>query len=227
MMMKPLLAALLASVAVAATGCGGGGGREAAGGSATCAFIPSFHGHRYSGVRVNVAPVAGRRLGVAHTPPCDDTGGSLPATSGERLPVAELPGVSTSVALVVLGMDDTLLVRDANRLPEEIRRLMRVPACASSRRLTLEGPWLGILQPNGGTELDMVPPYDVSVRVTRSSESRYLRASLAVRVPAVLGRPLSRHDVRTSLWKGGSISLTVACHDGRYVATTTTAAPPA
>jgi Family of unknown function (DUF6281) len=230
MTMKPLLTALLASFAVAAAGCGGGGAREAVGGSGTCAFVASFHGHRYFGLLVHVAPAAGRRLGTAQMPPCDDTGGALPAAPGERLRVAELPGVPSSVALVVLGFDDTLLVRDTrhpDHLPNEVTRLLHPPACAAGDSpLTLEGPWTGILGADGKTEVDLVPPYDLSLRVQRSSAQRYLRATLDVRVPAELGRPLTRSDVRTSLWKGGTISLTVACRDGRYIATNVTAAPP-
>jgi Family of unknown function (DUF6281) len=227
MTMKPLLTALLASFVVAAAACGGGGAREAVGGSASCAYVATFRGHTYSGVTVHVAPVAGRRLGAAQFPPCDDTGGSLPAAPAERVAVAELPGVPSSVALVVVGQDDVLLVRDPKRLTAEIRRLMRAPVCAAGDSpLTLEGPWLGILQPDGKTEVDLAPPYDVSLRVQRSSAPRYLRAALDVRVPAELGRPLTRRDVHTSLWKGGAIALTVACRDGRYIATNVTAAPP-
>ncbi len=226
MTMKPLLAGLLAAFAVAAAGCSGGAA-ETVGGSGDCAYIVTFNGHRYWGVTVQVAPVPGRRLGAAKFPPCDDTGGSLPAGPSERVPVAELPGVASSVALVVLGQDDVLLVRDPKRPPAEVRRLMQAPACASDDSpLTLEGPWLGILQPDGNTELDLVPPYDLSLRVHRSSAPRYLRAALDVRVPAELGRPLTHRDISTSLWKGGTIALTVACRNGRYIATDVTAAPP-
>ena len=127
MTMKSLPAGLLASVVVAATGCSGSGVHAAVGGSASCAYIATFRGHTYSGVTVHVAPVAGRRLGAAQFPPCDDTGGSLPAGPGERMAVAKLPGVPSSVALVVLGQDHVLLVRDPKRLPAEVQRLMRAP----------------------------------------------------------------------------------------------------
>jgi hypothetical protein len=227
MMTKPLLVALLASFAVAAAGCAGGGAHAAAGGSGDCAYIATFKGHTYSGVAIQVAPVAGRRLGAAQLPPCDDTGGSLPAGPGERLRVAELTGVPSSAALVILGKDDLLLVLHPKQPPAEVRRLMRAPACAAGDSpLTLEGPWLGILQPDGSTEVDLAPPYDLSLRVKRSSAPRYLRAALDVRVPAGLGRPLTRRDVRTSLGNGGTVALTVACRDGRYVATNVSAAPP-
>ena len=226
MTMKPLAALLLASFAVAAAGCGGGA-RTAVGGSADCAYIATFHGHSYSGVAVAIAPVPGRRLGAAHLPPCDDTGGAIPPGPGERLPVAELRGVPSSVALVVLGHDDLVLVRDPKRLPKEVRRLMHAPACTAGKRpLELAGTWTGILQADGKTEVDMVPPYDVSLRVRRSSAPRYLGAALRVRVPAELGRPLTRRDLRASLWKGGTITLTVTCRDGGYVATQVSAAPP-
>jgi Family of unknown function (DUF6281) len=226
MRMKPLLPALVAAFAVAAAGCGSSHTHIVGGGSRDCAYIATFNGHTYSGVAVQVTPIPGRRLGAATVAPCDDTGGSLPAGPGERVPVAELPGVPSSVALVVLGQDDGVLVRDPKRPPAEVRRLMRAPACASADSpLTLEGPWLGILQPDGKTEVDLVPPYDLSLRVLRSSAPRYVRAALDVRVPAELGRPLTHRDISTSLWRGGTIALTVACRDGRYLATDVTAAP--
>ena len=128
MTMRPLLTALLASFAVAAAGCGGTSAHEAVGGSGDCAYIAMFHGHTYSGVAIRVAPVPGRRLGAAQFPPCDDTGRSLPTEPRRRVPVAELPGVPSSVALVVLGQDHVLLVRDPHRLPDTIRRLVHPPA---------------------------------------------------------------------------------------------------
>lgn len=223
---KPLVAVLLASLAAA--GCAGGGGHAAVGGAGACAFVATFHGHRYTGLAVQVAPVAGRRLGAAHTPPCNDTGGSLPTDPGQRLPVAELPGVPSSVALVVVGMDDTLLVRHPKRLPDQVRRLLHAPRCADSDSpLTLEGPWTGILQANGETEVDLAPPYDVTLRVARSSAPRYMRALIDVRVTQQLGRPISRRDIRASLWKGGTIALTATCSGGRYMATHVSTAPPA
>jgi hypothetical protein len=228
MMIKPLAAALLASFAVAAAGCGGGGARAAVGGSGDCAYIATFQGRSYTGVSVRIAPVPGKPLGAAHLPPCDDTGGALAPGPGERVPVAELPGVPSSVALVVLSQDDLVLVRDPKRLPDEVRRLLRAPACAAGDGpLTLSGPWIGILQPGGGTEVDMAPPYDVSLRVRDASADRYVGAMLDVRVPAALGKPLTRADLRASLWNGGTITVTATCRGGRYIATQVTAAPPA
>ena len=96
MTMKSLPAGLLASVVVAATGCSSSGVHAAVGGSASCAYIATFRGHTYSGVTVHVAPVAGRRLGAAQFPPCDDTGGSLPAGPGERVAVATVIDVKRS-----------------------------------------------------------------------------------------------------------------------------------
>jgi hypothetical protein len=37
-------------------------------------------------------------------------------------------------------------------------------------------------------------------------------------VPASLGRPLTEHDIHTSLDKGGSITITATCAGGRYIA---------
>ncbi len=132
MTIKPLRTALLASIAAVAAGCGGSTAHEAVGGSGDCAYIATFHGHTYSGITIRVAPVPGRRLGAAQFPPCDDTGGSLPAGPRQRVPVAEFPGVPSSVALVVLGQNHVLLVRDPHRLPAEVRRLMHSTASHAS-----------------------------------------------------------------------------------------------
>jgi hypothetical protein len=64
----------------------------------------------------------------------------------------------------------------------------------------------------------MAPPYDLRMYVYESSAKRYERAYLTVRVAAELGHPLSRADIRSSIWEGGTISLTVKFHEGRYVA---------
>jgi hypothetical protein len=48
-----------------------------------------------------------------------------------------------------------------------------------------------------------------------------------VRIRPALGEPITRADVETSLWKGGSIALRVQCADeGRYVAEEVDASPP-
>jgi len=63
--------------------------------------------------------------------------------------------------------------------------------------------------------------------VQQASEARYERIYLTVRVPPALGKPITRDDVESSLWEGGSIALRVRCaDDGGYVAEGVEASPP-
>jgi hypothetical protein len=162
-------------------------------------------------------------------PPCDDTGGRLPAESDGPIRVAELPGVSPEVALVPLGRNDTVYIRAGrSALPPGVMRLTRTPACkVADAPISLSGLWLGILAPNGRTETDLVPPYDLSLLVKHASSGRYLRAFLDVRVPASLGRQITRPELKASLLHGGTISITATCRSGRYIATRVETAPPA
>jgi hypothetical protein len=119
-------------------------------------------------------------------------------------------------------------VRGADALPPEVTRLRRAPDCdPRDEPIELAGPWLGISGADGETEIDLVAPYDLEVSIEESSSQRYVGAHLSIRVPAVVGRPLSREDLCSSLWEGGTISLTVMCRDGGYTAQQADARPPA
>jgi Family of unknown function (DUF6281) len=227
--MRPNRPVLLLVILAAATGCAASHTGIQAGGSGACADIVTFHGVRYSGLSVRVSPVAGRVLGKAVSPPCDDTNGQLPAVRGERIGVAELPGVSPSVAIVPVGRNDSIYVRaDRTHLPPAVMRLTRTPRCVSADApISLAGPWMGILAPGGRTETDLAPPYDLSLLVQHTSSARYARAFLDVRVPVSLGRPITRPELRASLLHGGTIAITATCRSGRYVATHVETAPPA
>ena len=227
--MRRTLPILLLTALAAATGCAASHTGIQAGGSASCADIVHFRGKTYSGTSVKVSPVPGRRLGTAVMPPCDDTGGQLPAEGGGPIRVAELPGVSPEVAFVPLGRNDVVYIRSERKhLPPGVMRLTRAPAClAGDTPISLAGPWLGILGPRGQTEVDLVPPYSLSVLVLHSSSPRYLRAFLDVRVPASLGRPITRPELRASLLHGGTVSIIATCRSGHYIATHVETAPPA
>jgi hypothetical protein len=188
-------------------------------------LVLQFHGRDYEGVSVAVAPEAGRDLGDGVSPPCNDSG-ATPGAPG-RVPLAELAGVSTKDAVLVRGRDDVVMVRRGlDPIPPEVRRLMSAPACASADvPLRLEGPWLGIIGADGKTEIDLVPPYDVDVRVRSASSDRYLRAELALRVPTELGRPITRDDIHRALWHPGIVSAQVHCDGGRFVADEITTTP--
>ena len=92
--------------------------------------------------------------------------------------------------------------------------------------MQISGRWLGIVGADGSTELDLNPPYDVRIRVNAASLAAYERAELTIRVPPSLGRPLTRRDIESSLWRGGTLKTTVTCNDGEFVASSIEAAPP-
>jgi hypothetical protein len=194
----------------------------------SCAMVLQFRGQDYEGMSVAIAPDLGPDLGDGVLPPCNDTGGT-PGTA-ERVPLAELPGVSPDEAVLVRGWDDTVLVlRGLDPVPPEVQRLMTAPSCrAADSPLRLEGHWLGILGADGTTEIDLVPPYDVDLRVRTASSDRYLRAELTLRVPAALGLPITHDDVRQALWEPGNLAARVHCGgDGRFVVDEISATPGA
>ncbi len=205
----------------------GGTSDRPGGASGLCVLNVRFRGHDYGGTSVQVAPRHGRDLGTGVIPACNDTGDGGGHT--ERLTIQALPGVSPATAVVVRGWDDSVLVRDGiEELPRSVQRLTEPLSCRSSDApITLRGQWTGIIQPNGETELDLVPPYHVYVTVRQASHERYERAFLTVVVPPSLGAPLDRDDITTSLWKGGDLSARVRCgSNGTYVAERVEAFPP-
>ena len=187
------------------------------GSQASCGFVVSYEGRTYAGAGVEVAPREGRPVGTGLLLGCND--------GEEEIKLAEVDGVSPDIALAWRGHGDTVLIRkgiEYDRLPRALARLQQAPACASGDEpIELSGPWLGII----GS--DLAPPYDLEIYVEESSAKRYARAFLTVRVPARLGLPLTRADIRSSLWRGGTISLTIECREGRYLAERVEARPPA
>jgi hypothetical protein len=181
----------------------------------SCALLLEFEGALYSGSVVEVAPSEGPVLGTGVLPACGDT----PA---EPITVAAIQGVPPELAIMVPGEIDRVFQRQP---PRALTRLFDAPRCSPRTvPFVLEGPWLGIV--DDGT--DLKPPYDLELFVESTSAPRYARAFLAVRVPRSLGRPLTRADVRRSLWQGGTIRIGTRCGlRGRYVATSVKAFPPA
>ncbi len=226
--------AVTALCLAAGAGCGGKSGEGAAthaspraGVAASCALVVEYDGHRYFGTGAPVGPVEGKPLGTATEPGCQDTSNE-PVPADSEVEVAEIEGISPGVAIMIPGREETILIRDDHRrLPPQVERLLSAPSCDSGDQpVSLSGAWLGILGADGQTELDLDPPYDVRIRATEASLAAYERAELSVRVPATLGRPLTRRDIESSLWEGGTLKATVSCSDGRFVATSIEAAPP-
>jgi hypothetical protein len=112
-------------------------------------------------------------------------------------------------------------------LPPELKSLLTAPRCDNGARpVEISGRWLGIVGADGQTELDLDPPYDVRIRVTETSHAAYERADLTVRVPASTGHPLSREDLESVLWKGGTLEAEVMCSGDEFVASSVKAVPP-
>ena len=213
-------------LAFALGGCGGSTA-HVAGSEAACAFLVDYEGRIYAGWGVQVAPREVRPVGTGVLLGCDDGNG---ASRDEKIELAEIDGVSPAVALAWRGHGDTVLIRDGidyDRLPPALSRLQQAPRCAPrDEPIQLSGPWLGITGLDGRREREVVPPYHLEIYVEESSAKRYERAFLSVRVPARLGRPLTRADIRSSLWEGGTIEVGVGCANGRYVAKRVEAKPP-
>lgn len=116
----PALALLVLPLALAA--CGGKiaevtGGRpttEVSGGepAAACAMLVEYDGHSYLGTAVEGTPTAGGSVGTGTIPPCNDTGGAGTTVPAEPVEVTSVEGVPPSVAIMLAGRNDVVLVRD-------------------------------------------------------------------------------------------------------------------
>jgi hypothetical protein len=214
-----ILALVLAVlIAAAAFGVAARGDTEPRSYVATsCASLLEFEGAVYVGSGVEVAPREGPVLGTGVLPACGDT----PA---EPITVAAIQGVPPELAIMVPGEIDQVFQREP---PRALTKLFHAPRCVPRTvPFVLEGPWLGIVGTDGRG--DPEPPYGLELFVASTSAPRYARAFLTVRVPRSLGRPLTRADIRRSLWQGGTIRIGTRCGlRGRYVATSVKAFPPA
>lgn len=204
-----------------------GRGVEGGGSTSSCAFVVHFRGHAYSALTVAIEPIPGPVLGDALMPGCNDSEQQSPPAQ-EHLRVAELPGVDPDVAIVWVDTPDRVFVREGmDPLPPGVAELVHAPDCdPRDAPVRLRGPWLGILGADGRTELDLVPPYDLMLRVDQTSAARYERAHLVVRVPQELGTPLTHADIRSSLWEAGTIAVTATCKGDRFIAVRVQAFPP-
>jgi hypothetical protein len=107
------------------TGVSGRSSTEVSGPAAAagCAMIVRYDGHKYIGTGVRGTPVEGDSLGNGTFPPCNDTGGLGDSSDGEQVPIAEVQGVSPSIAIMLAGRPDVVLVRDdveLDALPKDV-----------------------------------------------------------------------------------------------------------
>ena len=126
-----LLALLILALPLALGACGGGStevnggssGEVSGGGVAAgaCAMLVRYDGHDYLGTALEVEPVPGDSLGNATIPPCNDTGGAGTTVPAEQVEVTALQGVQPSVAIMLAGRTDVVLVRDdVTKLPKQL-----------------------------------------------------------------------------------------------------------
>ncbi|MEX0985242.1 MAG: DUF6281 family protein [Actinomycetota bacterium] len=194
--------------------------------SASCIEVALFDGVTYDMYHAYTIPEPGERLGQAKRPGCPSP--EDPNPEAFTFDIARLPGVDPSVAFVHMEIPELIFVRlEDGKRPAEVEQYLHPPTCvASDEPIEMSGPWLGILGADGDTEVDLVPPYDVRLQVVHASSSKYFRGLIWVRVPPALGQPLTRSDLRTSLWEGGDLTVTAVCDGELFVATSVVASPP-
>ena len=123
-----LLAVALLAFPLALAACGHGGGEvsggqttEVSGGvAASCAMLVSYDGHDYLGTAVEVEAVPGESLGTGTIPPCNDTGGAGTTIPAEQVEVTAVEGVPPTIAIMLAGRSDAVLVRDDVKLPKDL-----------------------------------------------------------------------------------------------------------
>jgi hypothetical protein len=115
-----VLALLILPLALSACGgespeTTGGATTEVSGGgvaSASCAMLVEYDGHTYLGSAVEAAPVPGDSIGNATIPPCNDTGEAGTTIPAEQVEVTSVQGVPPTVAIMLAGRNDVVLVRE-------------------------------------------------------------------------------------------------------------------
>jgi hypothetical protein len=127
------LALVLLAVPLVLAACGGGSNEASGGGqttevsggggvAASCAMLVSYDGHDYLGTSVEAKVVPGDSLGKGTIPPCNDTGDAGTPIPAEQVEVTAVQGVPPTVAIMLAGRDDVVLVRDdVTKLPKELQ----------------------------------------------------------------------------------------------------------
>ena len=86
-------------------------------------MLVSYDGHNYLGTAVQVEAVPGDSLGNGTIPPCNDTGGAGTTVPAEQVELTAVQGVPPSVAIMLAGRTDVVLLRDdVDKFPKELRR---------------------------------------------------------------------------------------------------------
>jgi hypothetical protein len=208
--------AMFVTTVVFLTACSAGMDNVRRDGSGSCAFGVQLDGRSYyANGGIKIMPTYDEPLGSAIVPPCE-------SEEGFQIEAFSIVGVDPKVAFASPEREEIIFIAEGvYEMPPELQRLRRPPPCAGNAPVELAGQWLGILDPG----VDLVPPYRLQMRVDLASVPRYERTFVAIRVEPGLGRPLGRADLRSSLWKGGSLTVMVSCSGGRFLAKTITALP--
>lgn len=219
---RPLHAPVMVITFALLISCAGTSEAPGVAGGGQCALDARLAGRSYyanGGIRV--IPVPGEALGTASVPDCEGDG-------GYTFQAMSIVGVPSETAFVDPEREDIIFVaEDIESLPPELMAFRREPRCEDEDApIRLHGLWLGIIGPQE-TEVDLLPPYRLEMRVDDASALRYERTFLTIRVAAHSGRLLTRDDVRKSLWEGGDLSVTATCSKGKFFASEATASPPA
>jgi hypothetical protein len=202
--------------------CSGLESEETGEGDGSCALLARLDGRSYDAWGgVSLIPTYGDSLGSAVIPPCGNE-------REFRIEAFRIVGVKPEIAFASPQYEESVFIaKGVSPLPSELERLRQEPKCiAKGGPVRLQGPWLGIIGTDGKTEVDLVPPYNLSMRVDAASNPRFERAFLTIHVGTELGRPLTREDLRSSLWEGGDLAVTAKCIDGEFWAEQVTASPP-
>jgi len=215
-----VLAVSLAMVGALAS-CGSNGDVGGVGEAGVCALEAELDGRTYvANGGFHQIPDRGERLGLATVPSC----GTEPPWDLEAYAIV---GVDPAIAFIAPNYEDSVFPAAGEDHPAELLALRAEPECAGREPVELDGQWLGILGRDGDTERDLLPPYDISMRVDDASSDAYEDAFITVLVELEAGTPITRHDVRTSLWEGGTIHIVATCRDGAFEANEISTSPPA
>lgn len=192
------------------------------GGSASCAALLEYAGHVYSGYGDLVRdPATTGRVDDGVLPGCDDGNG---ATADEPAKVSELAGIPMARAVLVGGQ---LYVRRDRPFPEAARIWFQRPECEGRSAFELRGRWLTVQGPRKVRfDGDLRAPYRLDVHVTRGPQ-QYVGTTVTVHADEKTDPGLGPRDVKSSLWRGGTVTAEVRCDDGRFVAETLDSQPGA
>ncbi|MER5749133.1 DUF6281 family protein [Streptomyces sp. NPDC002088] len=108
------------------TACSAQGGGGEAGGS-SCVIAATYGGRTYTQV-ANVDFTAGKALGPAEFPPCDDTGHNGDVAGPEPTTAYAVDGLNPRIAIAVRYPSDEVMllaVQPSGSLPPEVKALTR------------------------------------------------------------------------------------------------------